>query len=132
MPRPRKPTNLLLFSGAFDKNPSRAAARSNEPAQNGTPIPAPGYLSAEEADQYRRIVSLAPAGVLQAHHYIVIEMVARLHTRVINGDDHPKIVAELRGWIAQLGFTPVANSRLVADPADAHAAQPKAVNFASA
>ena len=49
MGRPRKPTNLLRISGAFDKNPKRALARKNEPKPQLGIGPAPKEFLKKES-----------------------------------------------------------------------------------
>lgn len=64
MPRPRKPTNLLEFSGAFKKNPKRREERKYEPKlAKGIGAP-PDFLDAFGEEEWRRVTpDLESAGV---------------------------------------------------------------------
>lgn len=116
MPRPRKPTNILKFTGALDKNPARGRAREHEPKSHG-PIGAPP----EELDEYEtkawtRIVEEAPRGVLTKRDRQVVFSAALLGGALIRGSREPKIIQGYRLIMNDLGMSPASASKVSAPP----------------
>lgn len=65
MARPRKPTNILKFSGAFAKNPKRARERANEPQLPPGSGSMPDWLDHDAQAEWGRIVpDLESSGVM--------------------------------------------------------------------
>lgn len=114
MPRPRKPTNVLAFSGAFAKNPARGRARANEPKANGPIGAPPSELNEFERKAWIRIVSECPAGVLQLRDRQAVLCAALLGGALIQGHRDPKIINAYRVAISELGMTPAASSKVTA------------------
>lgn len=63
MPRPRKPTKILQFTGAYAKNPHRADERANEPQPNGPLGDAPPHFKERERAIWIELVGEIHAGV---------------------------------------------------------------------
>jgi hypothetical protein len=118
MPRPRKPTNVLKFTGAFDKNPKRAEERQREP-KSTDPIGAPPpELEGHALTAWNRIVSEAPPGVLTKRDRLVVQAAAVLSGRMIRGEDDAKLLSQLRVFLGELGMTPAAASKVSAPAND--------------
>lgn len=118
MPKPRKPTNVLKFTGAFDKNPQRAASRAKEPKANGPIGAPPPELEKEALTAWHRIVEECPRGVLSKRDRIIVQAAAVLTGRMIRGEDDPKLLAQLRMFLGELGMTPAAASKVSAPDDD--------------
>lgn len=118
MARPRKPTNVLKFTGAFDKNPQRAAARAKEPKANGEIGAPPAELDKEALIAWNRIVDECPRGVLAKRDRIVVQAAAVLTGRMIRGENDAKLLSQLRIFLSELGMTPAAASKVSAPDDD--------------
>ncbi len=78
MARPRKPSNVLALSGAFDKNPNR---RRVEPIVDVDLGNAPAHFDEARKAAWAEIIDQAPEGVLTKSDRIAIEMLADLLVR---------------------------------------------------
>lgn len=121
MPKPRKPTAVLQFQGAYRKDPQRAAARLNEPTPSGDIGTAPTHFTPEQAETWDRIVSLSLPGVLSnADRVIVEELSCAIHARrqssaATHGLGYDvKLGAFIKSGLEQLGMTPSARSKVQA------------------
>lgn len=118
MPRPRKPTNVLAFTSAFKKNPQRAEARAKEPKANGPIGAPPPELDKEALTAWNRIVDECPKGVLSKRDRIVVQAAAVLTGRMIRGETDAKLLSQLRIFMAELGMSPAAASKVSAPDED--------------
>lgn len=114
MPRARKPTNVLKFTGAFDKNPKRGEQRKNEPKSTDPIGDPPPELEGHALTAWKRIVSECPPGVLTKRDRIVVQAAAVLTGRMIRGEDDAKLLSQLRVFLGELGMTPAAASKVSA------------------
>jgi phage terminase small subunit len=109
MARPRTPATILNLRGAFDKDPQR----KREDAEGAGPFETdpPTHLAQEVVPAWRYIVSRLPKVALSSSDEIAVEMAARLLAWYwLTGSlDHAK---ELRQWLAQLGMTPAARTKI--------------------
>lgn len=122
MPRPRKPTELLHLSGAFDKNPNRRRAIGpKSQAMLGEP---PETLSPGELAIWREFVASAPANVLTSFDAYNVEIVARLMAKFradwLTGAEF----GLLKNALTELGATPASRSKITAVVPDEAAANP--------
>ena len=114
MGRPRKPTQELELSGAFEKDPQRKRARSQEP-KSEVPIGPPpqnwdvpdGALRCQEFQRLRviweELVSQAPPGVLSSSDRLHLEVVCGLvhkYRRNLLKDAGLKTLNKMMGEIA--------------------------------
>lgn len=118
MPAPRKPSNILQMSGAFDKNPDRKRARKDEPIPTELLGDPPARLSDSEQAAWHEVVSIAPPGVLMNSDRIAMEILATLLAQ-FRADPHgfqPTRLARLESMIVKMGLTPADRSRVIAAP----------------
>lgn len=115
MARPRKPSQILMFTGAFKKNPGRAVPRSNEPIADGDPGPAPDHLTDREAAVWDEMLAKTAPGHITASDGLALEILCKLTVRVRDGDTHPRVLSELRHVLVQLGLTPSSRSHVQVD-----------------
>ena len=80
--RPRKPTAVLEATGAFRKNPQRAAARANEPKPNGPIGKPPAYFDAAHKKVWKELVGESQRGVLTKADRKHLELTTRLTCRM--------------------------------------------------
>lgn len=132
--RPRKPTKILKFTGAFDKNPQRADARRNEPKPSGEIGDAPDRLTEEQADVWREIVAVSLPGVLSNAERVILEelvcaITARRDITARTGGIayDVKLGGFIKACCEQLGITPAARSKVQGMSAD----KPKENSFAA-
>lgn len=118
MPAHRKPTEKLKRSGAFKKNPKRAASRKSEPRPNGPIGPPPLSLTDAQVVCWSEIIENAHTGVLTRADRHVVELAARTMATIRAGR---KITAfqlqQMRSLLASLGMTPADRSRVNAPSA---------------
>ena len=125
MSRPRKPTAELENSGAFEKNPSRALARSNEPANVPDLGNPPTCLSKDEKRIWKECRRIAP-WITAADAY-ALESVCRLVVKMRTGAMKSADYSVLRSLLSALGLTPGDRSK-VSVPSDK---QPEIDEFAA-
>ncbi|MBW7893683.1 MAG: hypothetical protein H3C27_01115 [Opitutaceae bacterium] len=116
MARPRKPSQVLLFTGAFKEHPERARARQNEPRPEGHPGDPPSHLTAREAAVWHEMIENTVPGQITVSDGLCLELLCKLTVRVRDGDTHPRVLAELRHLMVQLGLTPSARARVSVIP----------------
>jgi len=114
MPRPRKPTNVLEFTGALAKNPQRREARKHEPMCKEPIGFAPEELPAHAKLAWERIVADCPRGVLTKRDRLAVQATAMLAGRMIRGEDDAKLLSQLRVFLGELGMTPASASKVSA------------------
>jgi len=113
MPRPRKPTNLLMLSGALDHDRKRYADRAGEPADDRTLGPPPETLEAPIRAAWLEIERLAPWLVFADR--LAVEIAARLlvFVRIAGaGGASPAHLSRLQAALGALGLTPVDRSKV--------------------
>src|SRR4051812_5446681 len=74
MARHRLPTELLERSGAFDHDPQRREARSDEPLPSGPLGDPPEYFSAAQKAIWHELAEQVPEGVLTIADRILVEI----------------------------------------------------------
>ena len=117
MARPRQPTRLLELKGAFQAHPSRRKERQGEPSPTtavGTP---PKHLSAharrcwaEFASEGAQWLTGADRSLLQVASVLMSEFETS-PTEMVGVK-----VAQLRGVLNDLGFSPTSRTRISAPP----------------
>lgn len=127
MPRPRKPTNILEFSGAYKKNPQRAGARANEPKPNGPLGDPPAHFKEPEREIWNEIAAeLHPGTACRADRGDFEQlciMAAKVRAQYAAGGPmavDEKAVAACNRLRTAFGLNPAARSRVAAakqDPA---------------
>jgi len=78
MARPRKPTNVLKLSGAFEKNPYRGVIRANEPQNLDELGEPPDRLSEQQLKAWNEIIENSPYGVLTKGDRHTVELTSVL------------------------------------------------------
>jgi len=111
MARPKTPTQVLAFTGAFKAHPERLRARANEPHTRGVLGPAPDHLTEREAEVWKDILESA-SGQITPSDAVIFEVLVKLTVRFRDGDHHPRILAEIRHLCVQLGLTPSSRSNV--------------------
>jgi hypothetical protein len=115
MTRPRIASNILEARGTFRKNPQRA--RPDEPTVDA-PFPSvpPSCLTDLEADSWREIVGIAPAGVLTAADVVIVEICACLLAEYrADRSLSSSRLSHLRQCLARLGLDPSGRASLRVD-----------------
>lgn len=112
MARPRKPTSVLEFTGAFKKHPERRRQRANEPQQDEELGDPPDQLNEAQAARWKDIVADCPEGVLRRADRMAVEMAARLWTKLRDGTAKPAEVGILSSLLGRLGMTPADRSKV--------------------
>lgn len=113
MPRPRKPSNLLMLSGAMDHDRKRYADRAGEPVDDRPLGPPPESLEAPIRAAWLEIERLAPWLVFADR--LAVEIAARLlaFVRVAGvGLATPAHLSRLQAALGALGLTPVDRSKV--------------------
>lgn len=107
MARPRTASSILDARGAFKKHPERK--RESEPEVH-EPLPEdpPDYMTEDQAECWRHLKSIAPAGVLTAADAGALEMTACLYAEFRRGpDDMPTArLTRLSSELHKLGMNP--------------------------
>jgi hypothetical protein len=117
MARHRLPTSVLEASGAFDHDPQRREARENEPVPSGPLGDPPLGFDDGQRVVWEELACQAAPGVLTIADRILVEMGARLITRLRRGE--PLKAAEqnlILSILARMGMTPSDRSRIAAPP----------------
>jgi hypothetical protein len=116
MGRPRKPTNVLELTGAFRKNPARAAERDDEPAADVPIGPAPPHFDALQVEAYDELVRRAHRGVLCDSDGVAVEVGAVLLARLRKAPDDFTAgeFGRLQAILGTLGMTPADRSKVSA------------------
>ncbi|HKD60535.1 MAG TPA: hypothetical protein VKB47_08745 [Terracidiphilus sp.] len=126
MPARRKPTALLIASGAFAKNPARARDRENEPVPEG-PLGDPPAAWVEGAannqrfveylKNWREIVAQAAFGVLTSSDRWAVEKACTLKYKIDRAEaGYGKATSgdynTLNKMLGQFGMTPADRSKV--------------------
>ena len=122
--RPRKPTNVLLLSGAKKNHPERLKEREGEPV-NKNPIGSPvKFLTKHEKAAWREIVKLSIDGVLGEADRLAVEHASRLLVKCRGLETYEDDGKEIKIWasvqeqtlflryLSQLGMTPADRSKI--------------------
>lgn len=110
MPRKRKPSNLLEFTGAFAKNPQRLAERANEASDERELGEPPDGLDSAVTQAWHDIVDTSVPGVLKRRDRLAVEMAARA---ICAARLSPMCIVQARLALAELGMTPASASKVV-------------------
>jgi hypothetical protein len=111
MARPRTPSNILELRGSFKKNPQRR--RQDAPGAGPVDFKPPAHLPTDVAPAWRWICERLPKIVLSSSDEIAIEAAARLLTEVWSQRrPEPRLYAELRAWLRELGMTVQARTKI--------------------
>jgi hypothetical protein len=111
MARPRTPSNVLELRGSFKKNPQRR--REDAPGAGPVDLKPPAHLPTDVAPAWRWICERLPKIVLTASDEVAIEAAARLLAEVWSQRrPEPRLYAELRAWLRELGMTVQARTKL--------------------
>lgn len=112
MARPRTSAKILQLKGAFDKDP----ARKRQDSEGSAPfdIDPPAHLPQQAVPAWRYVVSRLPKVAIYNCDEVAVEQAALLLSAVwtlgvVAGLDHLK---ELRQWLAVLGMTPAARTKI--------------------
>lgn len=116
MPAHRKPSNVLELNGAFKHDPSRGAARADEPQlQSVDPrtLAVPFGLSEIEALAWHEITPRVPAQTFTQADVPALVMMARLYSRVLFDPWlDVKVAGSFLRYLALFGMTPADRSRV--------------------
>lgn len=113
MPRPRKPTNLLILSGALDHDRKRYSDRAGEPVDDRPLGPPPEKIRAPVRAAWLEIERLAPWLVFADR--LAVEIAARLLVFVRAagmGGATPGHISRLQAALGALGLTPADRSKV--------------------
>lgn len=140
MPRKRKPTKILQFTGAFDKNPKRAEARKHEPKLPPGIGEMPEWLDTHGQEEWRRVVpDLDSSGVTSRVEASALGCYCQAVSRLRKAEaeifrdgitimtesglkKHPAVniaresMAVIRAFAAEFGMTPASRSKVSAHP----------------
>lgn len=115
MPNRRKTATELALSGAAKHKPARYGARGETP-QAGRLCSVPKRLSTEQKQIWRRIVEIAPEGVLTAADEFALELAVKMIERsrvvVLKSSE----LSVLTGLLGKLGLTPGDRAKLTVQP----------------
>ena len=112
MNRPRKPTSILEFKGAYKKNPQRR--RKAEPKPTGKVGRAPMYLDKVQQKAWRDIIKQCHPGVITQMDRAALEIAARGLAYLRTTKEFK--ISELRGvmfMLGKFGLTPADRSNLI-------------------
>lgn len=119
MSKRRVPTRVLEMSGAYDKNPSRAKERENEPRPT-EPIGSPpsDFLKEHSLEAERLlkawndIINMVPEGVLTSADHGHVEMTARVMVRTRLYGAQSSDFALLDKLLGKMGCNPADRSKV--------------------
>jgi phage terminase small subunit len=117
MPQPRKPSNVLKMSGAFDKNPDRGRARANEPVPAGELGGPPKHLSPAAKKIWLELAKQLPAGVAADCDRLSFELIVTLMSRFRDGSIRGFELTAMNSLLSRFGLTPADRSRISVTPA---------------
>ncbi len=115
MARPRTATKILELKGAFKRNPQRK--RSEPTCANQLKKTAPRYLNSDQKAAWRKIIKIAPPGVLQESDEMIVASVACLWAEFLQGPAlmHPQKLLRLEIQLGRLGMTPSDRSKVTVE-----------------
>lgn len=114
--RPSKPTALKLLAG----NPGKRPLNDREPDPGALDLTPPPELSAEAVPQWNRIAPmLARCGVLKQSDRELLTLFCEgyaAHLAAVRaGKINVGLIGQLRQMLGEMGMTPSARSRIIAD-----------------
>lgn len=119
MPTPRKTTAALAASGAFDKNPARAAGRGVDAKPSGQLRECPEFLEEVERQCWAEIVASAAPGALTNADNLAVEAMARLMGTVRSGKATAATYGQLGQYLDRFGMNPKSRANVqIAPPKD--------------
>ena len=118
MSKARKPTAILELSGAFKKNPARAAARAGDPLPIGEIGDPPANFDQVLAQIWRDLVAECAPGVAKRSDRMALEGFCRVSLRCRNPKARASDFALLRAYAQQFGMTPAGRSLVCVAPDD--------------
>jgi phage terminase small subunit len=101
------------MKGAFDKDPQRRRADA-EGSGEFDPEP-PAHLPQDAVRAWRYLVDRLPKVALYSADELPVEVCSKLLTIWWVNPGDLKTLAELRNWVAKLGFSPVDRTKLAND-----------------
>ena len=110
--RPRKPTKLLLLSGAAKNHPERLRQRAQEPEPDAGLGEPPDYFDAADRERWEELVAIVPAGVLTRMDRPAAETLCRLWARERRGDLKTSDRRLLVSLFGKFGLTPSERSKV--------------------
>ena len=112
MAKSRTSTKILELRGAFKKNPQRR--RSEPEVKNQLRKTAPRYLNADQKSAWRKILKIAPPGVLMESDELIVASVACLWAQFTEtkGRLDAQLLIRLEIHLGKLGMTPADLSRV--------------------
>jgi len=132
--RPRKPTALRLIAG----NPGKRAMNTQEPQLAASAVDAPEWLSDAARAHWQRLAPmLIGAGVVRESDRDVLATYCTLFAEFVRASQEgenvpPSKIGQLRQLMGELGMTPSARSRIIADIRKEDGAETKTRFFAAA
>lgn len=114
MPRPRKPTEALQLSGAFQKNPKRTRAIGPK-SEKGLGEP-PAYFADDAAVIWAEVQSIVPANVLTSADRFVVELLSRLVAKFRLDWLTAAEMSQMTWCCSHLGMTPTDRSKITVEP----------------
>ncbi len=112
MGRPRKPTELHLLNGSFDKNPNRAVERANEPHDERPLGDPPEFVRPDQRVAWMEIERLAPWLAYCDRLAVEIAAVLMARFRIDPGSMAPALYTRLETMLGRLGMTPSDRSKV--------------------
>jgi hypothetical protein len=123
MARPRTPSNVLELRGSFKKNPQRR--REDAAGAGPVDLKPPAHIPTDVAPAWRWICERLPKVVLTASDEVAIEAAARLLAEVWSQRrPEPRLYAELRAWLRELGMTVQSRAKIPAGEPSVPSARP--------
>jgi len=117
MPTQRKSLTQLAESGTLGRNKGRYAARIAAQSVVIPPIgQVPGHLSPAEKAAWAEIVKSAPAGLLSRPDRIIVELAAKLISRLRAGDSKASELNLLLNILGRIGFSPIDRLKFNLEP----------------
>lgn len=116
--RPRKPSKVLEFTGAFKKNPARRAQREGEPTPRGGLGEPPKYFDAADKVCWNELRKAVPKGVHTQMDRPTAEMIARLWARFRRNELNAAELGILSSLLGRHGMTPADRSKVRVTGAD--------------
>lgn len=118
MSRPRTATAILDARGAFKKHPERK--RTDPKVSDPFPETAPETLTPLQVKWWHRVREMIPKGVLTGADQLTVRVCACLAAEYERSpDDMPTArIAQMRGFMGELGLSPSARAKLATKPED--------------
>ena len=110
MPAPRKPTEALVLSGAFQKNPKRTRPVGPK-SDKGLGEP-PDYFPQAAATVWAEVQSIVPPNVLTSADRLIVELLCRLVAKFRSDWLTAAEMSQMTWCCSHLGMTPVDRSKI--------------------